>query len=75
MEDSTYRQYNKLFTNDTQCEKFFSKPTSIFLKFFQPDLCVLIMCKSIVTRNKPTYFGATVLDLSKLIIRKFFYKQ
>ena len=74
MEDSTNRQYIKLFTNDTHCEKFISKPNFNSLNFFQPDLCVLIMCKSIVTWKKPTYFGATVLDLFKLIIHRFLYE-
>ena len=74
MEDLTNRQNIKLFTDDTHCEKFISKPNFKSFKIFQPNLCALIMGKSIVTWNKPTYIGATVLDLSKLVMYKFLYQ-
>ena len=74
MEDSTNRQNIKLFTDDTHCETFISKPNFKSSKNFQPNLCALIMGKSIVTWNKPTYIGATVLDLSKLVMNKFLYQ-
>ena len=54
MEDLTNRQNIKLFTDDTHCEKFISKPNFKSFKIFQPNLCALIMGKSIVTWNKPT---------------------
>ena len=74
MEDLTNRQNIKLFTKDYQCGKLISKPNFKSFTIFHPDLCALIMGKSIVTWNKPTYIGATVLDLSKLVMYKFLYE-
>ena len=74
MEDLMNRQNIKLFTDDEQCQKFISKPNFKSFTVFQPDLCALIMSKTIVTWNKPTYIGAAVLDLSKLVMYKFLYE-
>ena len=74
MEDLMNRQNIKLFTDDEQCQKFISKPNFKSFTIFQPDLCALIMNKTIVTWNKPTYIGAAVLDLSKLVMYRFLYE-
>ena len=73
-EDLMNRQNIKLFTDDEQCRKFISKPNFKSFTIFQPDLCALIMNKTIVTWNKPTYIGAAVLDLSKLVMYRFLYE-
>ena len=68
------RQNIKLFTDEEQCQKYTSKPNFKSFKIFHPDLCALLMSKTIVTWNKPTYIGASVLDLSKLVMYRFLYE-
>ena len=74
MEDLMNRQNIKLFTDEDQCQKYISKPNFKSFKIFHPDLCAVLMSKTIVTWNKPTYIGASVLDLSKLVMYRFLYE-
>jgi hypothetical protein len=74
MEDLLNRMSVKLITNDEECSTFTCKPTFKKFTLIQDNLIAIVMGKTKVTWNKPTYIGAAVLELSKLVMFKFFYE-
>ena len=63
----------KITTNEKDFLKYTSRPTYISHIKFGKDLVVIHEKKELLTLDKPIYIGATVLELSKLAIFKFYY--
>ena len=63
----------KITTNEKDFLKYTSRPTYIIHIKFGKDLVVIHEKKELLTLDKPIYIGATVLELSKLAIFKFYY--
>jgi hypothetical protein len=74
MEDLLNRLSVKLITNDEECMAFTGKPNFKKFTLIQDDLIAITLGKTKFTWNKPTYIGAAVLELSKLVMFKFFYE-
>ena len=50
-----------------------SKPGFKRFSIFDEDLAGIELTKPLIKLNKPIYIGMTVLDISKLIMQKFWY--
>ena len=60
----------RLVNNEKDFLKYTSKPTHITYKIFDKNYAVI---HEILTLNKPTYAGFTVLELSKWLMYGFHY--
>ena len=70
------RKYSraKLATNEVEVNKLLRSPLVANFRIYHENLaCFQMYCKS-VTLNKPRYVGLTVLDLSKLLMYRFYYE-
>ena len=59
--------------NEKNFLKYTSKPTHITYKIFDKNYAVIHKIKPVLTLNKPTYVGFTVLELSKWLMYGFHY--
>ncbi len=73
--ESVRRRVNIVLARNTKQQKFqISKPGFKRFEIFDQNLVGLELIKPVVTLDKPVYVGATVLELSKLIMFEFWYK-
>ena len=74
MENMRKRIKIRITTNEKDFLKYASRPTYISHKKIGKNLVVIHKKKKeLLTLNKPTYVGCTVLELSKLAMHKFYY--
>ena len=73
MENVRRRQDIRLVTNKKKAEKLISQPHFKHFHIFTEDLTAVSMSKTKVELNKPVHIGMAVLELSKLLMYKFFY--
>ena len=63
----------KLVTSEKRRKRLVSQPNYHSCKKFSDHLMVIEMKKTIVKMNKPLYLGASILDISKTLMYKFWY--
>ena len=63
----------KLVTTDVKRNKLVSEPTYHPTKRFSENLLAIEMKKTKVKVNKPVYLGMSMLDISKMLMYKFWY--
>ena len=63
----------KLVTTEKRRLKLVSEPNYHTTKHFSENLIAIEMKKTKVKINKPIYLGASILDISKTLIYKFWY--
>ena len=63
----------KLVTTEEQIIKSVSEPNYHTTKHFTESLLGIEMKKTKVRMNKPLYLGMTILDISKILMYKFWY--
>ena len=63
----------KLVTTDEKRNKLVSGPNYHTTKHFSENLLAIEMKKTKVKMNKPTYLGMSILDISKILMYKFWY--
>ena len=74
-EDIRKRKDIHLVANDTDLSrKLHTKPNFENSKIISDDLEAVLIKRTSLKFNKPIYIGATVLELSKLLIYEFYYK-
>ena len=74
MENVRRRQDIRLVTNKKKAKKLIAQPHFKHFHIFTEDLSAVSMSKSKVELNKPIFVGMTVLELSKLLMYKFYYE-
>jgi len=73
MEDLVNRINLKLVSDEEACKKETAKTNFKQFNIFQPNLTAVTLGKTKITWNKPTFVGAAVLELSKLVMFNFYY--
>ena len=63
----------KLVNNEKDCLKLVNKLTFISQKIFDKLFAAIHEIKPVLTLNKPTYVGFTLLELSKLLTYDIYY--
>ena len=63
----------KLVTTEKRRLKLVSEPHYHMTKHFSENLIAIEMKKTKVKLNKPIYLGASILDISKTLMYKFWY--
>ena len=63
----------KLVTTDEKRSKLMSEPNNHTRKRFSENLLAVEMKKTKVKMNKPVYLGMSILDISKMVMYKFWY--
>ena len=63
----------KLVTTDEKRSKLISEPNYHTIKRFSENLLAIEMKKTKVKMNKPVYLGMLILDISKMLMYKFWY--
>ena len=63
----------KLVTSEKRRKRLVSQPNYHSCKKFSDHLMAIEMKKTIVKMNKPLYLGASILDISKTLMYKFWY--
>ena len=63
----------KLVTTDEKRNKLVSEPNYHTTKRFSENLLAIEMKKTKVKMNKPVYLGMSILDISKMLMYKFWY--
>ena len=63
----------KLVTSERRRKRLVSQPNYHSCKKIFDDLMAIEMKKTIVKINKPLYLGASILDISKSLMYKFWY--
>ena len=63
----------KLVTTDKKRNKLVSEPNYHTINYISEDLSIIEMNKTKVKMNKPIYLGLSILDISKILIYKFWY--
>ena len=63
----------KIVTTDKRRSILASEPNYLSTKHISKDLLIMEMKKTEVKMNKPTYLGQAILDISKMLIYKFWY--
>ena len=64
----------RLINNAKDYVRCVSKPNLISQKIFSKNFVAIYQIKSVLTLDKPTYVGFSVLELSKLLMYKFHYE-
>ena len=64
----------KLVTDEDEALKLHANPKFDSVNIFDEDLCAILMRKTTMKFDKPIYIGATVLELSKLLMYRFYYE-
>ena len=65
----------RLINNSKQLDKLASKPTICSTDHFTEDLVGVKLLKEKCLLNKPIFVGQAVLDISKLLMYKLYYKK
>ena len=73
MESLRKRIILRQVNNEKDFLKYTSRPTHIIHKRFDKNYAAIHEIKPVLTLNKPTYFGFTVLELSKWLMYGFNY--
>jgi hypothetical protein len=68
------RQDLKLVTDPNKVIKLHNKPNFSNEKVFNNNLTAILLRRTSMKFDKPIYIGATVLELSKLLMYKFYYE-
>ena len=63
----------KLVTSEKRRKRLVSQPNYHSCKKFSDHLMAIEMKKTIVKMNKPLFLGASILDISKTLMYKFWY--
>ena len=63
----------KLVTTDKKRNKLVSEPNYHTINYILEDLSIIEMNKTKVKMNKPIYLGLSILDISKVLMYKFWY--
>ena len=64
----------RLFNNAKDHKKYVSKPSFISQKIFSKNFVAIHKIKPVLTLDKLIYVGFSILDLSKYLMYKFYYK-
>ena len=64
---------NNLVTTETRRNYLVSEPNCHATKFFTENLLAIKMKKTEILVNEPLYLGLSILELSKILIYKFWY--
>ena len=75
MENLRKRMSVKLVNNAQDYVKCISKPSFVSQKIFSKDFVAIHEIKPVLILNKPIYVGFSILDLSKLLMYEFHYKD
>ena len=75
MEKLKKRSKIKFVSNPQQAKTFAQRATFQTFQIIQQDLVLVFFKNSSVVWTKPTPVGASILDLSKLSLCKFFYEE
>ena len=54
-------------------KKYVSKPNFLLQKQSRENFVAIYVIKPVLTLNKPTYVGCSILDCSKLLMYEFYY--
>ena len=63
----------KLVTTDKKRNKLVSEPNYHTINYILEDLSIIEMNKTRVKMNKPIYLGLSILDISEILMYKFWY--
>ena len=63
----------KIVTTDNKRNKLISEPNYHTMNYISEDLSIIEMNKTKVKMNKPIYLGLSILDISKILMYKFWY--
>ena len=63
----------KLVTTDKKRSKLVSEPNYHTINLISEDLSIIEMKKTNVKMNKPIYLGLSILEISKILMYKFWY--
>ena len=63
----------KLVTTDKKRSKLVSEPNYHTINLISEDLSIIEMKKTKVKTNKPIYLGLSILEISKILMYKFWY--
>ena len=63
----------KLVTTDKKRNKLVSEPNYHTITYISEDLSIIEMNKTKVKMNQPIYLGLSTLDISKILMYKFWY--
>ena len=73
MENIRKHRNIKLVATDKKRNKLVSGPNYHTINYISEDLSIIEMNKTKVKRNKPIYLGLSILDISKILMYKFWY--
>ena len=74
MENLRKRISVKLINNSEDYVKCISKPSFISQKIFSKNFVAINKIKPVLILSKPIYVGFSILDLSKLLMYRFYYE-
>ena len=63
-----------LVTNEKKCGKLVSEPNYYSTKYISKKLLVIEMKKREIYMKRPVYLGQTILEVSKMLMYKFWYE-
>ena len=63
----------KLVTTDKKRSKLVSEPNYHTMNYISEDLSIIEMKRTKVKMNKPIYLGLSILEISRLLMYKFWY--
>ena len=63
----------KMVTTDEKRNKLVSEPNYHTMNYISEDLSIIEMNKTKVKMNKPMYLGLSILDISKILMYKFWF--
>ena len=75
MENLRKRMSVKLVNNAKDYVKCIKKPCFVSQKIFSRNFVAIHKIKAVLILNKPVYVGFSILDLSKLVMYEFHYKD
>ena len=73
MENLRKHRYINLVTTDKRRNRLVSEPNHHTTKWFSENLLAIGMKKTKVKMNKPIYLGLSILEISKILMYKFWY--
>ena len=73
MENIGKHRYIKLVATDEKRRKLVSEPNYHTINYISEDLSIIKMNKTKLKMNKPIYLGLSILEISKLLMYKFWY--
>ena len=63
----------KLVATDKKRNKLVLEPNYHTINYISEDLSIIEMNKTKIKMNKPTYLGLSILEISKILMYKFWY--